>query len=75
MVFFQFVHSQRNSKFQKNSREITAPLFLLQCVQPGINTRGLDLLTIGMVNDMFVEGPNDEYNYPAVAAQEQMDKF
>jgi len=28
-----------------------------------------------MVNDMFVESHNDEYNYPAVATQEQMDRF
>ena len=29
--------------------------------QLGISIRDLDLLTIGMVNDMFVESRNDEY--------------
>ena len=40
---------------------MTTPLFLLRCVQLGISIRDLDLLTIGMVNDMFVESRNDEY--------------
>ena len=30
-------------------------------MQLGISIRDLDLLTIGMVNDMFVESRNDEY--------------
>ena len=32
---------------------MTTPLFLLRCVQLGISIRDLDLLTIGMVNDIF----------------------
>ena len=35
----------------------------------------LDLLTIGTVNDMYAEMSNDDYNYPALATQEQMDRF
>lgn len=31
---------------------MTTPLFLLRCVQLGLSIRDLDLLTIGMVNDM-----------------------
>ena len=30
---------------------MTTPLFLLRCVQLGISIAGLDLLTIGLVND------------------------
>ena len=37
------------------------PLFLLCCVQLIISIRDLDLLTIGMVNDMYAESSNDEY--------------
>ena len=33
---------------------MTTPLFLLRCVQLGLSIRDLDLLTIGMVNDMYV---------------------
>lgn len=40
---------------------MTTPLFLLRCVQLGLSIRDLDLLTIGMVNDMFAESRNDEY--------------
>ena len=50
---------------------MTTPLFLLRCVQLGISIRDLDLLTIGMVNDMFVENRNDEYKgWRQVATQE-----
>ena len=35
---------------------MTTPLFLLRCVQLGISIRDLDLLTIGMVNDMYADG-------------------
>ena len=54
---------------------MTTPLFLLRCVQLGISIRDLDLLTIGMVNDMFVESRNDEYKgWRQVATQEDFDK-
>ena len=54
---------------------MTAPLFLLRCVQLGLSIRDLDLLTIGMVNDMYVESPNDEHKYAVVATQEDFDRF
>ena len=42
----------------------------------GISIRDLDLLTIGMVNDMFVESRNDEYKgWRKVATQEDFDVF
>ena len=54
---------------------MTTPLFLLRCVQLGLSIRDLDLLTIGMVNDMYVESRNDEQKYAVVATQEDMDRF
>ena len=54
---------------------MSTPLFLLRCVQLGISIRDLDLLTIGIVNDMYVESGNDGYKYPVLASQEQMDLF
>ena len=54
---------------------MTTPLFLLRCVQLGISIRDLNLLTIGMVNDMYTESGNDEYKYPLLADQEMMDRF
>ena len=38
---------------------MTTALFLLRCVEIGISIRDLDLLTIGMVLDIFVEKGND----------------
>lgn len=54
---------------------MTTPLFLLRCVQLGISIRDLDLLSIGMVNDMFAESRNDDFKYATLATQEDFDKF
>lgn len=54
---------------------MTTPLFLLRCVQLGLSIRDLDLLTIGMVNDMYIESRNDEYKYVVVATQKDFDQF
>lgn len=54
---------------------MTTPLFLLRCVQLGISIRDLDLLTIGMVNDMYAESSNDDWNYNTFATQEDYDRF
>lgn len=54
---------------------MTTPLFLLRCVQLGLSIRDLDLLTIGMVNDMFAESRNDDFEYDTLATQEDFDKF
>lgn len=54
---------------------MTTALFLLRCVELGISIRDLELLSIGMVNDMFIEKSNDECEYKEVATQEDFDKF
>ena len=54
---------------------MTTPLFLLRCVQLGISIRDLDLLTIGLVNDMYVENGNDDCHYDSLATQEDFEKF
>lgn len=54
---------------------MTTPLFLLRCVELGLSLSELDLLTIGMVNDMYNEKANDEYDYRQVASQKDMDMF
>lgn len=54
---------------------MTTSLFLLRCIQLGISIRDLDLLTIGMVNDMYAESRNDEVKYKEIATQEDFDKF
>ena len=54
---------------------MTTPLFLLRCVQLGISIRDLDLLTIGMVNDMYAESGNDDYKGKEIATQKDFDVF
>jgi len=54
---------------------MTTPLFLLRCVQLGIHISELDLLTIGLVNDMYIESRNDDFKYPVLADQSAMDLF
>ncbi len=52
---------------------MTTPLFLLRCVQLGISIR--DLLSIGMVNDTYVESGNDSCKYARLADQKDFDSF
>ena len=54
---------------------MTTPLFLLRCVQLGISIRDLDLLTIGLVNDMYCESGNDSFSYARLGTQEDFDRF
>lgn len=66
---------QTEVESRKSELEMTTPLFLLRCVQLGISIADLDLLTIGLVNDMFTERQNDDYPYKELASQADFDKF
>ena len=46
-------------KNTNDDREMTTLLLMLRCCQMGISLRDLDLLTVGMVNDMAIEREND----------------
>ena len=46
-----------------SARGITTPLFLLRCLEIGLSMSDLDLLTIGMVLDIWTEKGNDDYKY------------
>ena len=55
---------------------MTTPLFLLRCTQIGLSLCELDMLTIGIVNDIFTERENDNYDgWIEVATQRDMDFF
>lgn len=54
---------------------MTTPLFLLRCVQLGLSLSELDMLTIGIVNDMFTERENDDFKYDTLASQDDYDRF
>ena len=58
------------------TREMTVGVFLLRAVELGISLADLDLLTVGMLNDLFIEKFNDtEGEYGVVASQEDIDAF
>lgn len=54
---------------------MSTALFLLRCTEVGLSMSDLDDLTVGMVNDMFVEKTNDSYDWKELASQEDFDKF
>ncbi len=54
---------------------MTTPLFLLRCVQLGLSMADTELLSIGLVNDMYTEQVNDGYRYFEIGTQEDMDRF
>lgn len=54
---------------------MTTALFLLRCVEVGLSLNDLDELTVGMVNDMFIEKANDGYDWKEIATQSDFDKF
>ena len=54
---------------------MSVALFLLRCTEIGLSMNDLDLLTVGMVNDMFVEKSNDNYEWRELASQDDLNKF
>ena len=54
---------------------MTTPLFLLRCTEVGISISDLDLLSIGLVLDMWTEKSNDGVKFNRIADQSDFDKF
>ena len=55
---------------------MTTPLFLLRCKQLGLTLTELDLLPSGIINAMFTERENDDYDgWHEVAGQADFDAF
>jgi len=54
---------------------MTTPLFLLRCVQLGLSMQDLEMLSIGLINDMYAESRNDDCKYAVLATQEDMNRF
>ena len=59
---------------------MTTPLYLLRCLEVGLSISDLDLLTIGMVLNIWTEKGNDSVKYKAVdtvreATQMDFDAF
>lgn len=70
----QYTDSVQTAKKKRQlDREYNTPLFLLRCVSLGIPIRDLDLLSVGMVTDMFIEQANDGEHYDELATSEDID--
>ena len=54
---------------------MSTALFLLRCCEVGLSMKDLDELSVGMVNDMFVEKANDNYDWKEMASQDDFDRF
>lgn len=54
---------------------MSTALFLLRCTEVGLSMSDLDELSVGMVNDMFVEKANDNYDWKEIASQDDFDRF
>ena len=56
-------------------RPITTALLMLRALKLGISLRDMELVTIGMINEMYAEAANDSLDWPELATQEDMDRF
>lgn len=70
-----FTAASAKKKQPRSSREMTTPLYLLRCCDIGVQLADLDLLTIGLVYDMWTERGNDSVQYARTATQEDFDQF
>ena len=63
-----------NSSFIVSERELTTTLFLLRCMEVGISIPD-DLLTIGLVMDIWTEKGNVGAEYSYTVPQSDFDRF
>ena len=59
----------------RTTREMTTALFLLRCMEIGVSIADMDLLTIGMLIDIFHEKGLDGEKPTYMAGQAQFDRF
>ena len=62
-------------RIRPTEREMTTPLFVFRCLQIWLSPDELDLLTIGMVTDIYIESNNDDFDYCYIADQQAYDDF
>lgn len=48
---------------------------MLRALQLGLSIQDMDLITIGMLNEMAAEADNDTLEYPQLATQKDFDDF
>ena len=48
---------------------------MLRAIQVGLQLADLDFLEYGQVIDLLIEAGNDDYDYPELAMQEDIDRL
>lgn len=56
-------------------RPFNTALYVLRCIEVGINISDLDFFEIGEIMDILTERGNDGESYNRLATQEDMDRF
>ena len=56
-------------------REPNIAIYMLRCVELGLNKDMLEEITVGDVYDMYVEKMNDQEEYPKKATQNDIDSM
>ena len=54
---------------------MTTALFLLSAVEVVLSMNDFSSVTIVLVNDMYIEKNNDQFEFAVIATQEDMDQF
>lgn len=67
------IHSKKSER--AIDREINTALFYLRALQCGVSIADCEYLSIGMINDMFIEWKNDECEYDYIATQKDIDRL
>ena len=62
-------------KIEATVREPNIAIYMLRCVELGLNKDMLLEISIGDVYDMFTERMNDQEEYPKKATQEDIDSI
>lgn len=59
----------------RSEREMTTPLLMLRALEIGLSVQDMDLISIGLLLDMWTEKANDSVKYRRVATQKDFDRF
>lgn len=57
------------------AREINTAVWFLRAKQLGLTLEEMDEMDIGFLIDLFIESINDEYKYPQMATQADIDRL
>ena len=67
--------NMRMPPFRIRRRSGWISLTRFRCIQLGLSMADLELLSIGLINDMYAESRNDDCKYAELATQEDVDRF